>query len=108
MPIRIKLLIIFLFASVAASAQFQNTDTLRRYIDRFIRNSAIESFTNLRLNTALKGLAQQIDSVSAQVTGGVRVVDTLFKANDSTIAYRIKGQMYQVRSEEHTSELQSH
>lgn len=83
--------LVFLIAIVLAGqvaigqAYFPSMDSLRRYIDRYIRNSAIEAFTNLRLNTALKGLAQHIDS--ARINGGGGQIDTLFAYRSSDSVY---------------------
>jgi hypothetical protein len=57
-----KILIIaaVLIGSVTAKGQqiFPSIDSLQRYINIHIRNSAINAFTNLRLNTALIGTSQ--------------------------------------------------
>lgn len=81
---------------MSVKAQFPNNDSVRSYIDRHIRNSAVNAFQNNRLNTALKGIINAVDSVDAKVMGGVRVVDSVWKPNDTTLAYRIKGQEYQL------------
>lgn len=57
------ILILTLFcAAASASAQFQTTDSLRKYVNKWIRNSAVDAFTNLRLNTAMQGLTRFVDS----------------------------------------------
>lgn len=54
-----------LFISLGADAQtFPTSDSLRAFIDKHIRNSAIQAFTNLRLNTALKGASRFTDSLA--------------------------------------------
>jgi hypothetical protein len=57
-----KILIIaaVLIGSITAKGQqiFPSIDSLQRYINIHIRNSAINAFTNLRLNTALIGTSQ--------------------------------------------------
>lgn len=94
---RIKILIILLILSVSLNAQrFTNTDSLKRYVDRYINNSAVNAFQNLRLNTALKAIIDEIDSVQASVQGGVRVLDTLYKLNDTSLVFRIKGVSYRI------------
>lgn len=81
--------ILFILALVAcagsASSQtlnpFPTTDSLRKFINKWIRNSAVDAFTNLRLNTALIGMSRFLDSADAAgsaVTGFVAL-------NDSTI-----------------------
>jgi hypothetical protein len=59
---KIIIAILVLICSVSVKAQFSNTDTLRAFINRWIRNSAVESFQNLRLNTALIGMTNFLDS----------------------------------------------
>lgn len=63
---------------MSVKAQFPTTDSLRSFINRYIRNSAVEAFQNLRLNTALIGISNYIDSAY----GGQVVSFTA--ANDST------------------------
>jgi hypothetical protein len=89
-PIKI-VLILLLFAGAAKGQSFSNTDSLRDYINKYIRTSPTTAFTNLRLNTALLGLANWIDSTSSKITGGTRKVDTLYRVNDSTIGYKVNG-----------------
>lgn len=91
----VKILILVLLAGASAKAQtFPNSDSIRSYIDKNIRNSAINAFQNLRLNTALKALVDRTDSVEAKVVGGVRVVDSIWIPNDTTLRYSIKGVTY--------------
>lgn len=53
---------------VFGQAYFPTVDSGRKFTNRYIRNSAIEAFTNLRLNTVLNGMWQHIDS--ARLLGG--------------------------------------
>lgn len=69
---------VMLVGSMSAKAQFPTTDSLKAFINRWIRNSAVEAFQNLRLNTALIGTANFIDS---SYGGQVRSFSAL---NDST------------------------
>lgn len=59
-----KLLLILALCACAgkASAQFPTQDSLIKFINKWIRNSAVDAFTNLRLNTALIGMVNQADS----------------------------------------------
>src|SRR5688572_4119720 len=59
---KIILALAILVTSMSAKAQFPTTDSLRSFINRYIRNSAIEAFQNLRLNTALIGMTNYLDS----------------------------------------------
>lgn len=57
---------------------FPTTDSLRKFINKWIRNSAVEAFTNLRLNSSLIGMTRFIDSVyGGQVTGFTYSADTI-------------------------------
>lgn len=78
--------ILLLFIGFAAEAQynFPSLDSLRRYNNRFITNSAINAFTDYRLNTLLNGMIAWIDSAG----GGASGVDSIWALNDSTIRYR--------------------
>ena len=91
-------LVIFL-TNVKAQTGFPSTDSLHRYNNRYIRHSAVEAFSNLRLNTLLHGIISWIDTARAEGTGeGSTVigVDTIYKLNDSTIRYRRNGVTYNV------------
>jgi hypothetical protein len=61
-----------LFISLQSKAQFPSTDSLHKYNNHWIRNSAVEAFSQLRLNTLLHGMIDWIDSAGL-ITG-----DTLF------------------------------
>lgn len=84
------LFIILLFCSFKGLAQFPGTDSLRNYNNRWITNSAIQAFTNYRLNTLLHGMIDWIDSARAG-EGGTIGVDSIGLLNDSTLRYRKNG-----------------
>jgi len=89
-----KYLISILLLSIVftAKAQFTGTDSLRNYNNKYITNNAATSFTNLRLNTLLRGMIDWIDTARAGTGGGGALgVDTLWALNDSTIRYRKNG-----------------
>lgn len=69
---------------------FPSTDSLHRYTNRFITNSAINAFTDYRMNTLLNGIINWIDSARLG-TGGSVGVDTIYALNDSTIRYKKNG-----------------
>ena len=63
---KLLILILFLFISACASAQtFVSLQALRDYINTYIRNSAVESFTNMRLNRSLNGVVDFIDATNS-------------------------------------------
>lgn len=75
-----------ILSSIAASAQFPTTDSLVKYVNRWIRNSAVEAFQNLRLNTAMIGMTKFIDSAY----GGQ--IASISSTNDSTFQIITLGQ----------------
>jgi hypothetical protein len=76
-------LFILILAAVGAKAQtnpFPTIDSLQRFINRYIRNSPVEAFQNLRLNTSLIGMLRFIEA------GGIGSgIDTAYALNDSTL-----------------------
>lgn len=87
--------IALLFITVKSFAQFPGTDSLRNYNNRWITNSAIQAFTNYRLNTLLNGMIDWIDSARAG-EGGTIGVDSIGVLNDSTLRYRKNGTFYSI------------
>lgn len=73
-----KLLLILALVACAgtASAQFPSKDSLEKFINKWIRNSAVDAFTNLRLNTALIGTVRFSDSLG---------IKSMTAVNDSTL-----------------------
>lgn len=68
-----------------SQSYFPSRDSLRRFVDRYIRNAAIDAFTNLRLNTALKGLLQFTDSASGSAylsNNGIKKTGSTFQLGD--------------------------
>jgi hypothetical protein len=79
---KILLLLAFIGVGLFAKAQtnpFPTTDSLERFINRWIRNSPVEAFQNLRLNTSLIGMLRFI-----QNSGIGSGIDTAYSLNDST------------------------
>jgi hypothetical protein len=78
------LLILFLvgigLVSKAQGNPFPSLDSLERYINRYIRNSPVEAFQNLRLNTVLIGIRRFL--AESSIGSGV---DTMYATNDSTL-----------------------
>lgn len=76
----------------SAKAQFTGTDSLRNYNNRYITNNPATAFTNLRLNTLIRGVIDWVDTARAGTGGGGALgVDTLWALNDSTVRYRKSG-----------------
>jgi hypothetical protein len=89
---RYSFIIAFIFISTITVAQFPGTDSLRNYNNKYITNNPATAFTNLRLNTLLRGIIDWVDTARAGTGGGgVIGVDTLYALNDSTVRYRKNG-----------------
>lgn len=93
-----KLILIFsiIACGYMGSAQtlnpFPTTDSLRKFINKWIRNSAVDAFTNLRLNTALIGMSRFVDSADSQG------VDTVYRTPGiDSIFFRISGVTYKIK-----------
>jgi hypothetical protein len=83
---------ILILTIISAKAQFPGTDSLRNYNNKYITNNPATAFTNLRLNTLIRGIIDFIDTARAGTGGGgVIGIDTVFAVNDSTIRYRKNG-----------------
>lgn len=75
---KILFIVAIALCGMASQAQFNNTDTLRKYINKYIRNSAVDPFTNLRLNTAMLVITKFIDSAyGGQVKRFYKTGDTI-------------------------------
>jgi hypothetical protein len=92
-----KILIIaaVLIGSVSAKGQvpcggglFPTIDSLRAFINIHIRNSAINSFTNLRLNSAAVGVTQWLDCIRNKGMDSIHVVDAAGSDPDTIKVYR--------------------
>jgi hypothetical protein len=74
--------ILFCFSSYGQN-RFPSIDSAKNYSLRYIRNSTVESFTNLRMQNVVYGTLQLLDSLA-----GAGVIDTIFKSGD-TLKYKI-------------------
>lgn len=76
------LIIILLFIGVSVQAQrFPSVDSLQTYILKYVRNSTVESFTNLRMQNVVFGLSELLsnstpDSIQVYTTGDTVTVDS--------------------------------
>jgi hypothetical protein len=80
------LILLLICASFTAAGQnrFPSTDSLQNYTLRFVKNSAVESFTNLRMQNILIGLTQMVDTLR-----GAGYVDSIWIGTGDTLKYRI-------------------
>ena len=85
---KILLLLGFICLGLSASAQFPSIDSLRKFTNRWIRNSAVDAFTNLRLNTSLNGVINYLDS--AYRASPASKMDSIKVVQDSIIvSYKV-------------------
>jgi len=79
------LLFIAILFSISSYGQnrFPSIDSAKNYTLRYVKNSAVESFTNLRMQNVTYGTLQLLDSLA-----GAGVIDTIFKSGD-TLKYKI-------------------
>ncbi len=81
---KIPLFIAILFSiSSYGQNRFPSIDSAKNYTLRYVKNSAVESFTNLRMQNVTYGTLQLLDSLA-----GAGVIDTIFKSGD-TLKYKI-------------------
>jgi hypothetical protein len=82
-----KKIIFFILVFVAVQSfgqnRFPSIDSAKNYSLRYIRNSTVESFTNLRMQNVVYGTLELLDSLA-----GAGVIDTIFKSGD-TLKYKI-------------------
>lgn len=83
------LLILFALVSLSTQAQLPTPDSLLRYNDQYIRNSAITAFTNNRLNTLLKGI---IENLANSGGGGGGTILVQLRTTPTHIQYKYSNQ----------------
>ena len=84
---------LFLLFSLTSQAQnkFPSVDSLQNYTYRYVKNSSVESFTNLRLQNILIGLSQMVDTLR-----NAGYVDSIWIGADDTLKYRIGNTTFKV------------
>jgi hypothetical protein len=80
------LLFIAILFSISSYGQnrFPSIDSAKNYTLRYVKNSAVESFTNLRMQNVTYGTLQLLDSLA-----GAGVIDTIFISTGDTLKYKI-------------------
>ena len=90
-----KKIVFFLFLLFSLTSQAQNkfpsVDSLQNYTYRYVKNSSVESFTNLRLQNILIGLSQMVDTLR-----NAGYVDSIWIGADDTLKYRIGNTTFKV------------
>lgn len=87
-----KILFVILFSlaySYGQAQRFPSVDSLRNYILRYIKNSAVESFSNLRMQNVVYGLTELAGSGSVDSIWRVSGKDSIFWRRNG-ITFRIK------------------
>ncbi len=83
-----KKIIFFILVFVAVQSfgqnRFPSIDSAKNYSLRYIRNSTVESFTNLRMQNVVYGTLELLDSLA-----GAGVIDTIFISTGDTLKYKI-------------------
>jgi len=67
---------------------FPTVDSLRSFINIHIRNSAINAFTNLRLNSAMVGVTQWLDCIQRNGMDSINIIDASGSDPDTIKVYR--------------------
>jgi hypothetical protein len=83
-------LLIFISFSINAQNRFPSVDSAKNYVLRYIKNSAVESFTNYRMQNTVYGTLELLDSLAA---GGQ--LDSIYIQSD-TLKYSKAGVTYTV------------
>lgn len=71
-----------------AGGLFPSIDSLRSFINVHIRNSAINAFTNLRLNTAMVGVTQWLDCIRDNGMDSISIIDAAGSNPDTIKVYK--------------------
>jgi ribosomal protein S8E len=83
-------LLILLGFSGFGQNRFPSVDSAKNYVLRYIKNSAVESFTNWRMQNVTYGTLELLDSIA--VDGSL---DSIYKSGD-TLKYSLGGVVYTV------------
>jgi hypothetical protein len=83
-------LLIFISFSVNAQNRFPSVDSAKNYVLRYVKNSAVETFTNWRAQNVAYGTLELLDSLA-----GAGSVDSIWKSGD-TLKYSKSGVDYTI------------
>lgn len=83
-------LLIFISFSVNAQNRFPSLDSAKNYVLRYVKNSAVETFTNWRAQNVAYGTLELLDSLA-----GAGAVDSIWKSGD-TLKYSKSGVNYTI------------
>jgi hypothetical protein len=84
--------ILFIILSFSAFSQnrFPSVDSAKNYVLRYVKNSAVESFTNWRMQNTVYGTLELLDSLA-----GSGAIDSIWKTGD-TLKYSKSGVNYTI------------
>jgi hypothetical protein len=86
----IAFVLIFSFFSGSAQNRFPSVDSAKNYVLRYVKNSAVETFTNWRAQNVAYGTLELLDSLA-----GAGAVDSIWKSGD-TLKYSKSGVNYTI------------
>jgi hypothetical protein len=86
----IAFVLIFSFFSGLAQNRFPSVDSAKNYVLRYVKNSAVETFTNWRAQNVAYGTLELLDSLA-----GSGAVDSIWKSGD-TLKYSKSGVNYTI------------
>jgi hypothetical protein len=86
----IAFVLIFSFFSGSAQNRFPSVDSAKNYVLRYVKNSAVETFTNWRAQNVAYGTLELLDSLA-----GNGAIDSIWKSGD-TLKYSKSGVNYTI------------
>jgi hypothetical protein len=86
----IAFVLIFSFFSGSAQNRFPSVDSAKNYVLRYVKNSAVETFTNWRAQNVSYGTLELLDSLA-----GNGAIDSIWKTGD-TLKYSKSGVNYTI------------
>jgi hypothetical protein len=82
-------LILFFISIQSFGQRFPSVDSLQNYILRYVRNSTVETFTNLRMQNVVYGLSELLESRAVDSIWRVIGKDSIFfRKNGTTFAIK--------------------
>jgi hypothetical protein len=86
----VAFLLIFISLSVNAQNRFSSIDSAKNYVLRYVKNSAVETFTNWRAQNVAYGTLELLDSLASDPA-----IDSIWK-NGDTLRYSKASTIYTV------------
>jgi len=86
----LSILFIILSFSAFSQTRFPSVDSAKNYVLRYVKNSAVESFTNWRMQNTVYGTLELLDSLA-----GSGAIDSIWKTGD-TLKYSKSGVNYTI------------